>query len=369
MRLEEIRRKIDEIDRELLCLIEERLDLSLRTRHLKDEVEDRAREDAVLLRARHTPLGLVEPDFAGRVFEAIIAHGKELQRRGARLVGFQGDHGAYGEVAARELIPDGVYIPCARFVEVFHGVAEGELDLGVLPVENSLEGAVTAVDELLAATDLQVRGEVQLPVRHCLLAPEETDHREVRAVFSHPEALAQCRGFLERNRLEPRPFYDTAGAARMVARDRPPGAAAIASSLSAELHGLRVLARGVADRATNTTRFLMLGREPMPRGDKCSIAFSVTHRAGRLHGVLDLFARAGINLTRIASMPLRAEPGSYGFFLDFEGSDRDDAVITVLGRVGELTGTLRFLGCYPAAPGLAQLAQSAADLESRNPLI
>lgn len=349
MRLEEIRRKIDDIDRELLCLLEERLDLSLRTRHHKALVEDRPREETVLFRARHTSLGLVEPDFAGEVFEAIIEHGKQLQGSVAHLVGFQGDHGSYSEVAARALIPDGAYIPCARFGEVFRGVAEGELDLAAVPVENSLEGAVTPVNELLARTELKVRGEVHVPVRHCLLAPEGTDHREIRAVYSHPEALAQCRGFIERGRLEPRPYYDTAGAARMVARDRPPGAAAIASALSAELHGLTMLKEGVADDAANSTRFLLLGREPADEGDKCSIVFSVAHRAGRLHQVLALFAEAGINLTRIASMPARGEHGSYRFFLDFEGSDRDERVGRVLDGVRELTPALRFLGCYPAA--------------------
>jgi prephenate dehydratase/chorismate mutase len=348
MKLEEIRQKIDDIDRELLCLLEERLDLSLRTRHHKALVEDRSREEAVLTRARHTQLGLVEPDFAGQVFGAIIEHGKQLQQSVARLVGFQGDHGAYGEVAARELIPDGAYIPCARFGEVFAGVAEGELDLAVVPVENSLEGTVTPVNELLARTELLVRGEVSVPVRHCLLAPEGADHRELRAVYSHPQALAQCRGFLERGKLEPRPYYDTAGAARMVARDRPPGAAAIASALSAELHGMQVLREGVADHEANATRFLLLGREPAPEGDKCSIVFSVAHEAGRLHRVLALFAEAGINLTRIASMPLRSEPGDYYFFLDFEGSDRDERIARVIDRAREITGTLRFLGCYPA---------------------
>ncbi|MBW2278770.1 MAG: chorismate mutase [Deltaproteobacteria bacterium] len=349
MRLEEIRRKIDDIDRELLCLHVERHDLSLRTRHHKALVEDRSREETVLLRAQHTQLGLVEPDFAGQVFKSIIEHSKQLQERVAHLVGFQGDHGSYSEVAARALIPDGAFIPCARFGEVFDGVAEGELDLAVVPVENSLEGTVTPVNELLTRTELAVRGEVSVPVRHCLLAPVDADHREIRAAYSHPQALAQCRGFLERNRLEPRPYYDTAGAARMVARDRPPGAAAIASALSAELHGMQVLKEGVADDRANTTRFLLLGREPIDDGDKCSIVFSVAHQAGRLHGVLELFAEAGINLSRIASMPQRGEPGNYSFFLDFEGSDQDEQVGAVIDRTRELTGTLRFLGCYPSA--------------------
>jgi prephenate dehydratase len=139
-------------------------------------------------------------------------------------------------VAARQLVPKGAYIPCLEFIDVFRGVEEGYFDLGVLPVENSLEGAVTQVNDLLTTTALKVIGEVKVSVSHCLLATEATDYREIRQVFSHPQALAQCRNFLMRNKLEARPYYDTAGAAKMLARENPRAAAAIASSLCAELY-------------------------------------------------------------------------------------------------------------------------------------
>lgn len=347
MKLETIRRRIDAIDRELLGLLEERFDLALRTRRLKPAVADAAREEDVLARARHTPLGLIEAGFAQRIFGAIIEEARGLQERVPTLVAFQGDHGAWGEVASRALVADGAYIPCAEFAEVFRGVAEGWFDRGVVPVENSLEGAVTPVNDLLARTTLKVVGEVQVPVHHCLLATALTDYRDLRVAYSHPQALAQCRDFLARNRLEPRPFYDTAGAARMIARDRPRAAAAIASELAAELYGLDVIKDGIEDDGSNSTRFLLLAREPAASGDKCSVCFATAHRAGRLEAVLARFAAAGINLTRIASMPRRGDPGNYSFFLDFEGSDQDPAVAAVLADVAPLTESLAFLGCYP----------------------
>lgn len=344
-----IRRRIDQIDIELLILLEERMELALRTRRLKADALDTDREASVLARARQSSLALVQETFAERLFSEIMDESRRLQGEGRRLVAFQGEHGAYGESAARHLVPEAAYVPCIGFEDVFAGVEQGLFDFGVVPVENSLEGAVSPVDRLLSEADLLVRGEVVLPIHHCLLAPPEADHREIRVVYSHPQALGQCRGVLARMGFEPRPYYDTAGAARMLAKDRPRGACAIASTLAAHLYGLRVLMEGVQDDAANATRFLLLSREPGEGGNKCSVVFATHHRSGQLHAALELFASAGLNLTRIASAPRRLDPGSYSFFLDFEGSDSDPAVQQVLDALARRSTCFKFLGCYPAA--------------------
>lgn len=349
MKLEEIRRNIDKIDRELLVLLQERMGLALRSRRFKPEVVDPHREEDVLARAERLNLDLVERSFTRRLLKTIIEESKRLQEEERKLVAFQGEHGAYGEVAARELVPGGAFIPCLEFPDVFRGVEDGDFDLGVVPVENSLEGAVTQVNDLLTTTSLKVVGEVKTPVHHCLLAIEHTDYREIRVVYSHPQALAQCRGFLSRNRLEPRPYYDTAGAAKMLARDNPRAAAAIASSLCAELYDLEILKEAVEDGPSNSTRFLLLARKPFEgQGEKTSIIFATAHEAGRLFSVLQLFAEAGINLTRIASMPLRSDPDNYSFFLDFEGADTDPEVAEVLDKMKRMTISMKQLGSYPA---------------------
>jgi prephenate dehydratase len=183
-----------------------------------------------------------------------------------------------------------------------------------------------------------------------LLATEATDYREIRVVYSHPQALAQCRDFLMRNKLEPRPYYDTAGAAKMLARENPKAAAAIASSLCAELYNLEIIKEGIEDGPSNSTRFLLLSKEPCAdKGDKTSVIFAVAHEAGELFGVLKLFAEAKINLTRISSMPLRSDPSNYSFFLDFEGSQGDAKVAEVLEKMETMTISLKNLGSYPAA--------------------
>ncbi len=349
MKLEDIRKKIDKIDRELLVLLQERMGMALRSKKFKQNVTDPNREEDVLTRAERLNLDLVERSFTRQLLKTIIEESKRLQEEDRKLVAFQGEHGAYGEVAARLLMPGGAFIPCLEFVDVFRGVEEGYLDFGVVPVENSLEGAVTQVNDLLTTTNLKVIGEARILVRHCLLATEATDYREIRLVYSHPQALAQCRNFLMRNNLEARPFYDTAGAAKMLARENPRAAAAISSRLCAELYDLEIIKEGIEDGPANTTRFLLLAREPFEgKGEKTSIIFATPHEAGRLYAVLRLFAENKINLTRIASMPLRSDPLNYCFFLDFEGSGKDEKIADVLSKMEKLTISLKVLGSYPA---------------------
>jgi prephenate dehydratase len=296
----------------------------------------------------------VERSFSRQLLKTIIEESKRLQEEDRPLTAFQGEHGAYGEVAARKLVPGGAFIPCMEFVDVFRGVEEGYLDLGVVPVENSLEGAVTQVNDLLTTTTLNITGEIKLPVNHCLLATEATDYRDIRVVYSHPQALAQCRGFLARNKLEARPYYDTAGAAKMLARENPRAAAAVASALCAELYDLEIIKEGIEDGPSNLTRFLLVSKKPFDgRGEKTSILFATPHEAGKLYGVLRLFADEGINLTRIASMPLRTDPGNYCFFLDFEGCGQDEKVAGVLEKMKPLTISMKFLGSYPADRSVA----------------
>ena len=349
MKLTEITSKINKIDRELLVLLQERMGLALRSYKFQETGDDAQSEENVLERVNRMNLDLIESSFSRQLLQTIIDESKRLQDEDRRLVAFQGEHGAYGEVASRKLVPAGAYLPCLEFIDVFHGVEEGQFDLGVVPVENSLEGAVTQVNDLLTTTDLKVVGEVKVDVNHCLLATEATDYREIRVVYSHPQALAQCRDFLMRNKLEPRPYYDTAGAAKMLARENPKAAAAIASALCAELYDLEIIKEGIEDGPSNSTRFLLLARDAMAgKKEKTSIIFAVAHEAGQLFGVLQLFAEANINLTRISSMPLRSDPSNYSFFLDFEGSQEDAHVAQVLDRVHKMTISLKNLGSYPA---------------------
>jgi len=267
-----------------------------------------------------------------------------------KLIAFQGEHGAYAEVASREWRSDLIPVPCAEFAEVFEGVALGICDYGIVPVENTLGGSVEEVNRLLITTALHVVGAVELPIRLCLLALPGADYREIRTAYSHPQAFAQSREFLSRNKLEPIPYSNTAAAAKMVAEMRPKRSAAIASKLCAELYNLDIVKEGIEDLEKNVTRFLVLSKEENKGdGEKCSITFSTEHKAGTLFRVLEVFARENINLTRIESIP--NEPGNYAFFLDFIGSLKEEKVVKAIEQVQAITTSFTMMGFYEEGKG------------------
>jgi prephenate dehydratase/chorismate mutase/prephenate dehydratase len=190
-----------------------------------------------------------------------------------------------------------------------------------------------------------VVGAITLPIHHCLLAVPGTDYRELRAVYSHYQALEQCHHFIARNNLEPVPYYDTAGAAKMVAESGPTASAAIASKLCAELYDLEIIKENIEDFDKNITRFLVFSKKASGEsGNKCSIVFSTAHKAGTLFRVLEVFAKHKINLTRIESIPNLQ--GSFAFFLDFVGSKDDANVNDALKEVGKMTTNFRLMGFY-----------------------
>lgn len=347
--LARLRHEIDEADRRLLRLLDERMQLAVRAGRLKAVVGDPAREEEVIRNVRTNGFGLLDAPFVESLFRNIIDESRDLQRRRPRLAAFQGEHGAWSELAIRRHDAALVAMPCREFRDVFQLVADGAMDLGVVPVENSIEGAVGEVNDLLVETDLRIVAEVLLPVRQCLLVLPDTDYRELKVVSSHPQALAQCANFLVRHHLEPRPFYDTAGAARWLANERPQSVAVIASSLAAELYGLEVVKEGIEDHPANTTRFLVLARPgEATSGEKCSLVFSTPHRAGALLDVLRVFADEKLNLTRIESRPVRSDPGRFAFLLDFLGAENDEHVARALAKVRDLTLTWKVLGFYAA---------------------
>lgn len=270
------------------------------------------------------------------------------QNRGKKVLAFQGEHGAYSETACRQLSDnEALYTPCAHFSEVFDGVADGRFEHGVVPVENSLEGSVSSVNNLLSSTDLKVIGETVVSVNHCLLAPRGTALSEIKEVFSHPQALGQCALFLENSNLIPRQFYDTAGAAKAISEDGR-RAGAIACFDCAEMYDLEILKEHIEDDPSNSTRFLLLAKSSRGiEGNKCSVAFSTANEPGSLFQVFKIFDSQRINLTRVVSIPDREASGSYRFFLDFEGSISSPAVKEAISRLQMKAKRINFLGCYP----------------------
>jgi prephenate dehydratase/chorismate mutase len=345
MTLEEIRKKLDKIDFQLLKLLNSRMELGLKTKKFKKETEDISREEELLLKIKSKSGILISPKFSEKIFKEIIRESKKLQNKNYKLIGYQGEPGAYGQVAAIEWQKELIPIPCNEFTQVFDGTASGLYDYGIVPIENTLGGTVNQVNHLILNSELNVVGAIELPIHHYLLVNEGVDIKEIKAVYSHYQALEQCHNFIEKKNLEPTPYYDTAGAAKMLFENSPKASAAIASKLCAQIYNLKIIKENIEDFNNNVTRFLILSREEInKKGNKCSIVFSTAHKAGTLMKVLEIFARANINLTRIESMPNRK--GSYAFFLDFLGSKNDTRVQKTLEAVESITVNFRFLGCY-----------------------
>jgi len=344
--LKKIREEIDYIDKKIIHLINERMENALKASKVKETIEDRNREKQILQKLSKNEGNLIDKDFFKELYESIFEESRSLQEKGLKLIGFQGAHGAYSEMAARNWSKKLVSIPCDSFAEVFEGVKTGLYDYGILPVENTLGGVVGTVNELLMNdTELKIIGAIEQPIEHCLLYQKADDFRDIRKVYSHSQALSQCKKFLERNNLEPVKYYDTAGAARLVSEEKPEATGAIASSLAARLYDLEIVKKNIENVSNNRTRFFILAKDAANKaGDKCTITFSTAHKAGTLFNVLSIFAKAEINLTRIESMPTGT--GNYSFFLDFIGSIKDKKIQDTLKEVKENTVDYRFMGCY-----------------------
>lgn len=266
-------------------------------------------------------------------------------------IGYLGPPGTFGEQAALRLGPNSVLVPLPSNGAVVHAVASGDIERGVAPIENSLEGAINdTLDALLQEQSVFLQGELVLPVEQCLVAAKGTRIDEVRVVMSHPAALAQCRAFLEANcpqaRLEA--SLSTAGAVEVAVKT--PGAAAVGTRRAAELNGGEVLAAGIQDIKHNKTRFVVIAAEDAPRSgdDKTSVAFTVAHdKPGTLMGALREFADRGINLTRIESRPSREELGIYIFLLDMQGHREDPLIAEAISAVRSQAHYFRLMGSYP----------------------
>ena len=268
------------------------------------------------------------------------------------IVAFQGEHGAYSEHAVRQHFGNMVEtLPCRTFLEIFQAIQDGQATHGMLAVENSLAGTVIPAYDLLVDHDLHVQAEVIVRVEHCLMANPGTPLSAIKRAMSHYQALGQCEQTLRRMGIEAVTYYDTAGAARDLAANPDPEAAAIASALAAETYNLEILVRNLEDLDFNYTRFFVLGHELPARQDpsKTSIILTTRHIPGALAQVLAELAERNINLTKIESRPRRNRPWHYLFYIDFEGHEDDPDVQGALLGILKHASFLKVLGSYPAA--------------------
>ena len=294
-------------------------------------------------------------------------------------VAIQGELGSFSQEAAQRMLPQCTVIPCARSREVFDRVERGTAAAAVIPIENTLAGTVAEHADLLVAREVFVQGEFLLRIVHNVIAAPGVKLKSVRRVLSHPVALDQCRDFFRRHpRIEPVPFYDTAGSVKHVLASRLKDAAGIAGRQAAREYGGKILLAGIEDDKRNYTRFFLLRkgntrvnnlvpskrrqgplsgnasststRSPLmlPGADKSSIAFKVKNVPGALFKALSVFALRDISLSKIESRPMRGRPWEYVFYVDFLRGD-DEPARNALHHLGEVADFVKVLGIYPAA--------------------
>ena len=378
--LQDLRREIDAIDRELVELFRRRMDVTARVGEYKRArgipVLDQERERQVL-RNKGELAGEALRPAAVTLFQTIMALSRRQQRDmlgqgadnpgvlrwreaqdGARRpvaaprVVYQGVPGAYSEQAALDFFgPQADAAGLEQFEDCFSALREGRADYAVLPIENSSTGAIRQIYDLLTQYECYMVGETTVKVEHCLMALPGASLEGITHVYSHEQGLFQCERYLNAHpNWKQVPQADTAGSAQMVADSGDRTKAAICSARAARLYGLEILAHAINHNTRNTTRFVVVSPrlEQRPGADKISTLFVLPHQAGSLHEVLTVFAVHGLNMVKLESRPLPGQSWQYMFFLEFTGAPGDPAVNDALHELAQTTGEFRVLGWFPS---------------------
>lgn len=345
-----LRNQIDHLDEEILARLAERAQCAQRIGTIKQGNLYRPEREAQVLRrladANPGPL----PDAAVQtIFREIMSACLALEQ--PLKVAYLGPAGTFSESASRKHFGSAPnFLPLSTIDDVFRAVEAGNVDYGVVPVENSTEGAVGGTLDLLLANPLKICGEVKLRIHQQLLSRADGIGAAKR-LYSHAQSLAQCHEWLNRNLASlPRvPVASNAEAARLAAED--PESCAIAGEAAAELYGLKVLAANIEDDPNNTTRFLVIARHDAgPSGsDRTSLVCSATNRPGAMHALLEPFASHGVSMTKLQSRPARSGLWEYVFYIDIEGHQDEAPVAAALNELNERAAFVKVLGSYPVA--------------------
>jgi chorismate mutase/prephenate dehydratase len=395
--IQDIRREIDSIDREVLKLLGERRKKSIEAARAKevesDWFRDRAREEQLLSDRIGVGRSLgLDTHFVATLFEEIVEDSLRVQLEyfqdrandsvRSLLVAYQGIEGSYSHLASEKYLArrGGAisYLSCHQFHEVVEAVEQGTADLGVLPIENTTSGAINEVYDLLLHAQLSIVGEVKLKVDHCLLGLQGARLREIRTIYCHPQTVLQCSRFLARMpHAKIEYFSDTALSGRKIKDDADPSQAAIASEEASRLFGLSILERGIANQEENYTRFLVAARKPVQVDSripcKTSIVMMTGNEPGSLLETLLVFRDHGINLAKLESRPVLQNPWEEMFYVDFEGNLLNSNVRLAIDEVTRKARFIKVLGCYPSqdlpAPRATAEPEPAEEREAEPPAI
>lgn len=351
MTLAGLRKKIDSIDENILSLLNQRADVIVSIGKVKARQKASPyvpnREKEIYERISRINKGPLSNEAIGAIYREIMSASLALEK--PMKIAYLGPPATFTHLAALKKFGSALnYYPCNSITEIFTEVERGRADYGVVPIENSIEGAVNHTLDMFIESELLICSEISLEISHNLMA--KCPMARIKRVYSNPQVFGQCRMWLEANLpgSELIEVSSTTKAAEIATKEK--NAAAIASSLAAGCYGLKILAESIEDSAHNITRFLVIGRvQSPPTGkDKTSVMFSVKDRVGALHDMLVPFKNSGISLTKIESRPSKKKPWEYYFFVDLKGHTQDGKVRQALSRLEKQSSILKILGSYPA---------------------
>lgn len=351
-KLEKLRQQIDQIDEKIVDLLNQRARVVVDIGHIKRDGDTPVyapdREQKVLAQVRRFNKGPLPNHCLEAIWRELMSGSFALEH--PMRVGYLGPAGSFSHLAARKQFGSSVaYEPLDDIASVFAGVDRGQISLGLVPIENSSMGGIGETLDSFLNSQVSVCAEVLIAIRHHVLSNASPE--SIRRVYSKPEVFAQCRKWLGTHLRDAQrvPVASSSKAAEMAAAE--PDAAAIGSSVAAELYKLRIIHESIEDDANNTTRFFVIGKQsPAPTGDdKTAIMFTTAHKAGALADVLDVFRDHGLNLTHIDKRPSKRVNWEYYFFVDFAGHQSDPAVKKAIAEAGKHCLQLTVLGSFPRA--------------------
>ncbi len=355
MSLKRLRKTVDSIDSEILKLLNKRAGVILDIVKVKGKTKESIyvpdRERDVYRRLMSQNIGPLPNEALKAIYREIMSSALQLER--PLEIAYMGPEFTFSHLASMKKFGASVnYASCMTITDVFSEVDKGRADYGIVPIENSIEGAVNHTLDMFIDSDLKICSEVYLEISHNLLS-NETDKKRIRKVYSNPQVFGQCRIWLESNlpRAGLVEVSSTTRAAEIAAKEK--GSACIASVLAAGRYGLKIMCRSIEDSSRNVTRFLVIGKASVrpTKEDKTSIMFAVKDRAGALHDILVPFKKYRINMTKIESRPSKVRAWEYYFFVDLEGHCMDKRVSRALAELKKHASYMKVLGSYPVEAG------------------
>lgn len=368
--LNSIRKEINEIDEQLVKLFAQRMNCAKevgeykkandipvlneeREKEILDRVYEQGGEYGSYTRLLYTDI----MELSRALQHNMIGSGKELRKLISSAesevpqnvrVAFQGINGANGHEAALKLFPNGETVPYKTFEDVFDAVDSDEVSFGVLPVENSTAGSVSAVYDLILKHRFYIVGALDMKIDYCLCGLKQAEFSDIEKIWTHPQSISQCENYIAKNGFEATPRVNTAVAARDVSVEKRLNVAAICSYKACEEYGLKILDNHIQDNSHNTTRFIVISKKLYipDNADKISLCFSLPHVSGSLYSVLCRFNSLGFNLTKIESRPIEGRGFEYLFYLDFTGSVRSEDAVGLICQMSEEMPGFSFLGNY-----------------------